>query len=155
MIFNIKFLALVAAALAVNAQSSSANHSTTATSPLPTSTGSLTPCITRCLTTAASENGFSSLTNVSCACTNTKFQQSSLACLKANCTTTDQSTALALQQKECAALNSTSSSSSATSAATSAAKSSGAAMGKVQFHGEMVGAAVALVGAVVGAVLVL
>ncbi|KAI0324807.1 hypothetical protein GY45DRAFT_1262141 [Cubamyces sp. BRFM 1775] len=98
MIFNaLPALALVAAIAGVNAQSS------TSSAALPTSTGNLDTCILTCISQAASANGCSSVQDINCLCTNTKFQTDAASCLQSNCTAADVQTALGLQQAECAA----------------------------------------------------
>ncbi|THU75204.1 hypothetical protein K435DRAFT_707540, partial [Dendrothele bispora CBS 962.96] len=87
-------------------------------------TSGISQCVLSCVSSAASDNGCSSFTDLQCVCTNTAFQQASLQCLQSNCP--DQvDAATQLQQQECASgTASRSSSTSSTSSATSASSSS-------------------------------
>ncbi|KAI0682023.1 hypothetical protein C8Q76DRAFT_763833, partial [Earliella scabrosa] len=90
-------LTLAAAFAGVHAQSSSVS------SPLPTSTAGLTPCILSCVTDAASANGCQGPTDFACVCTNLQFQQQARACLQDSCSQGEVQAAEALQSQQCAA----------------------------------------------------
>ncbi|KIP03063.1 hypothetical protein PHLGIDRAFT_16131 [Phlebiopsis gigantea 11061_1 CR5-6] len=108
---------LVAAALA-SAQSSIS---------LPAGLPSIDSCTQNCLTQAATANGCT-LTDVTCVCSNTAFQQAVASCLQSGCPSADLSTALALENAICGG---TSASASASSAATSAASSAASSASSV------------------------
>ncbi|THU91811.1 hypothetical protein K435DRAFT_223018 [Dendrothele bispora CBS 962.96] len=67
-------------------------------------------CIIDCVTSAASSNGCSSFTDLSCVCSNTQFQQASLSCLQSKCTQDDVNNAMQLQQAQCGSTGSASAS---------------------------------------------
>ncbi|KAI1784984.1 hypothetical protein LXA43DRAFT_171604 [Ganoderma leucocontextum] len=119
--FNAFALTIVAAVASVHAQSS-----TSGSAAAPTATTGLSPCILQCTTQAASSAGCSSVTDISCVCSNTKFQQAALTCLQQSCTAAEVQAAMALQAQECGSASSAASSgaSSATSVPSSAAASS-------------------------------
>ncbi|KAK7444770.1 hypothetical protein VKT23_015087 [Stygiomarasmius scandens] len=85
----------------VSAQDSSSAATSASGSSIPTSPAGISPCIIECVTTAATQNGCSSFTDIACVCSNTQFQQASLACLQANCTAADVAAATQLQQSQC------------------------------------------------------
>ncbi|KAI0737218.1 hypothetical protein C8Q80DRAFT_1301062 [Daedaleopsis nitida] len=121
-------LVLAAAAFAgVHAQSGSGSAGAA-----PTGIAGISPCILQCITQAATGTGCSGLTDVTCFCTNTQFQQASAACLQQSCTAADLQTVMALQQSECANVSASGSGSasapsgSATAPATSASASGAA-----------------------------
>ncbi|EKM48915.1 uncharacterized protein PHACADRAFT_154844 [Phanerochaete carnosa HHB-10118-sp] len=91
--FILKTLAVLGAAVTVV-------YAQTA-SPTPT----FDACTTSCLTNSASSNGCD-LTNTTCLCTNSNFQQATVECLQANCSSTDLAAVLAAQSVECNAANS-------------------------------------------------
>ncbi|THV03650.1 hypothetical protein K435DRAFT_650810 [Dendrothele bispora CBS 962.96] len=96
---KLAFLFPLALVASINAQSSSS--ATTSATSVPSSPGGISPCILQCVTTAAEQNGCQSFADISCVCTSIPFQQASLACLQANCTSDDVTTATQLQQSEC------------------------------------------------------
>jgi len=152
------------AVLGVNAQSSSGNSTSSALTPI--ATAGLTPCIITCLTVASlTSSGCKTFTNITCLCTNTKFQAKAGRCLSHNCTLPDRQAAYNFQQVQCGHnITSSSGSSTSTSASVtspsatspvSAATSNSAAIRGVQLgYGEVVGAVVALIGSIIGGGLV-
>ncbi|KAF8578494.1 hypothetical protein K439DRAFT_1663715 [Ramaria rubella] len=89
------FLGVLALAAALSIQ---AQISTGTTSP-PT----VPPCVLNCTTIAATQAGCGSVTNVTCVCSSQPFQAASLACLQSNCSPSDQTAAVALEDSICGA----------------------------------------------------
>lgn len=108
-----------------------AQSSSTASAAVPTSTAGIDPCILGCVQSAASSNGCSSFTDLSCVCGSTAFQQSALSCLQSNCTSADVQAAQALQSAECAAVSASSSIASVTSGASSGLSSATSAISSI------------------------
>ncbi|KAF8500038.1 hypothetical protein JB92DRAFT_914737 [Gautieria morchelliformis] len=102
--------------LCVHAQSSATPVSSAVASPM----ASLPPCVLNCTTTAITQAGCTGLNDISCFCTSTKFQTVALACLQANCSASDQASAVGLQSSLCASVNSSTSSSVAASSSATA-----------------------------------
>ncbi|KXN84310.1 hypothetical protein AN958_12774 [Leucoagaricus sp. SymC.cos] len=126
-------LALLAFVAVAAAQSSSPSTSRSATAPgsatpsgsappVPSGLG-ITPCILNCTTSAASQAGCSSFADLPCVCTSTQFQNTAMSCLQANCTSSDVTTALGLQQQECGAITSGGSGSASHSASVTGSQS--------------------------------
>ncbi|KAL7277466.1 hypothetical protein ACG7TL_008387 [Trametes sanguinea] len=115
MYFNsLSALALLAAIAGSNAQSG------TSSAAAPTSTSGISSCIITCFAQAASANGCSGITDVSCLCSNTGFQQAARSCLSSNCSAADVQVAEALLSAECAAAIRAASASSFASSVSSA-----------------------------------
>ncbi|KAI0827559.1 hypothetical protein BC628DRAFT_1317841 [Trametes gibbosa] len=163
MIFNaLPALAILAAVLGANAQDAS-------TSAPPVSVTDLTPCIATCITQSAASNGCPDITDVSCLCTSTAFQQAAASCLQSQCSANDVQAALALQAQQCAAgPSATALTGSGSGTGTGTASNSGATTGQTSnaaaavlrptmggSTGGAVGVGMVLVGAVLGAGLVL
>jgi len=107
-------------------------HAQTSSAAPPASTPA---CVTACINSSLSPEGCVSATDLQCLCTNSEFDQTSIQCIRANCTAAERTQAIQLQQDECTAFNGTSeTSATVTSAVASPTKSSSSAMiGKVQF----------------------
>ncbi|KAI0762960.1 hypothetical protein C8Q74DRAFT_1292829 [Fomes fomentarius] len=168
--FTLSALVAAAALAGVHAQSTS----DTASSALPTDISGISPCILQCITTAAGAAGCSGLTDVTCFCTNTDFQNQTLSCLQKSCTDADVKASQALQQQQCGAVSGNSTASTASGGANSTATATGtdaSTASNTAPAGEtsnaalnlnagfsvagLVGSGVALLGAVAGAALVL
>ncbi|KAI0821265.1 hypothetical protein BC629DRAFT_1587558 [Irpex lacteus] len=106
--------AILAAAVGVQAQSSSA---------APAIPSGLSTCLITCVTTAASDAGCSSFTDLQCVCTNPTFLSSATSCLQSSCTSADQQAALQLQSTECAGIAASSGASGSSAAASTPAPS--------------------------------
>ncbi|KDQ20241.1 hypothetical protein BOTBODRAFT_391672 [Botryobasidium botryosum FD-172 SS1] len=117
-------LALSAAAQTPTTANTTAS-ATIATVPNPLPTAGISPCILNCTTTAAATYGCTSITDQSCVCTNTAFQQANAACINATCPT-DLPAALGLQQSVCGAASASGSGSATTHPASHSTSSSGA-----------------------------
>ncbi|KAI0742027.1 hypothetical protein C8Q80DRAFT_1109672 [Daedaleopsis nitida] len=94
--FSLAALVLAAAAFA-HAQSTT----DTSAGSIPTDLSGISPCLLTCISQA---KGCSSLTDVTCFCTNAEFQAEALACLQKSCTAEDLATVTALQQAECGSI---------------------------------------------------
>ncbi|KAH9856862.1 hypothetical protein C2E23DRAFT_857090 [Lenzites betulinus] len=114
-------LAVVAAFAGVHAQDA------TSSAP-PTSTSGVTACILGCIQTSAVANGCTGVTDLTCLCTSTAFQQAAASCLQSTCTADEVQAALTLQQEECASVSASASGSASATASASASEtaSSGA-----------------------------
>ncbi|KII88863.1 hypothetical protein PLICRDRAFT_588054 [Plicaturopsis crispa FD-325 SS-3] len=134
------------AATNVLAQSSSAAAS------LPSSSGLSDPCILQCVTTAASQGGCSSASDLTCICSSAAFQSAAESCLKSNCSSVEQAAALQLQQSECASVSSSaaSGSGSATSTSASVIPSSSTAANGASPHGLGLASAAVTLSAILG-----
>ncbi|KAF9456967.1 hypothetical protein BDZ94DRAFT_1176561 [Collybia nuda] len=89
------FTAVFLAAAAVNAQSASDSAAP------PTGTGGISPCIIGCVQPAATANGCD-FTDPKCVCASAQFQADARKCLEDTCTPEEVTTALGLQQAQCA-----------------------------------------------------
>ncbi|KAG5635475.1 hypothetical protein H0H81_011093 [Sphagnurus paluster] len=120
--FSKSLLPLVFLAASVVAQSSSSG----AAEPAPTDTSGISACVLTCVTTAATDNGCTSFTDLECVCTNQAFQQAAATCLQTNCTAADQAAAMALQSSQCAAVSSSVTGSATTAEGTASGTGTGA-----------------------------
>ncbi|RSH90077.1 hypothetical protein EHS25_001410 [Saitozyma podzolica] len=82
------------------------------------STSAIPACVITCSTQAATAAGCSSYADATCVCTSATFQNDAGACLVANCTTSDQQAASALQQALCGATSANGSVTNTVAAAT-------------------------------------
>ncbi|KAI0742004.1 hypothetical protein C8Q80DRAFT_1274334 [Daedaleopsis nitida] len=114
--FSLAALVLAAAAFA-HAQSTTS----TAAGSIPTN---ISACIVTCITEAATANGCTGLTDVTCFCTNTQFQSQTLACLQKSCTADDLTTVAALQKAQCGSASGNSTTTSGASGSTATTPSS-------------------------------
>ncbi|KAF8989197.1 hypothetical protein BDQ17DRAFT_1547650 [Cyathus striatus] len=116
---------VLALALSVYAQSTTDSATTGA----PTDTSGVSPCLLQCVTTAATDAGCSSFSDIACVCASDSFQASALSCLQDNCTPADLTAAQALQQQECGATSASASGTDTDTAGATSASASGSVTG--------------------------
>ncbi|KAF7794300.1 hypothetical protein EIP86_005433 [Pleurotus ostreatoroseus] len=101
MFANTKLFSLVFLAASAFGAATSATDSADAAA----ATMGITTCIIGCSTQAAETEGCSSFADLQCVCTNANFQAAARECLTANCTAAELTSALALQDQECASIS--------------------------------------------------
>ncbi|KAG8687947.1 hypothetical protein FRC09_013192 [Ceratobasidium sp. 395] len=118
---SILFATLFAGYVAAQSPASSA--------PPPIPTDQVPTCVLQCTTQAASTAGCSSVTDVNCICTSTKFLEAATTCVTSNCSQDDQLAAIQLQSQLCSQATDTSAAPSATATATATPSPSASASG--------------------------
>ncbi|KAJ7049848.1 hypothetical protein C8F01DRAFT_1378119 [Mycena amicta] len=75
----------------------------------------VSPCVEKCLESAAAHSPCGTATNIQCACTNPAFQSAAGMCIESNCPSEDLLEALKLQQQQCSPTTQRTATSSGTS----------------------------------------